>query len=90
MLSAIFAYNLLAVYQAQLTPQSGWRQPTTLRAAVFICGAVLGRIGGKIVLRLSQTGGRTREAQSLDRQGLQGPRANRAAFASKASASRGL
>lgn len=57
MLSAIFAYNLLAVYQAQVTPQSGWRQPSTLRAAVFVCGAVLGRIGRKIVLRLSQTGG---------------------------------
>ncbi len=57
MLSAIFAYNLLAVYQAQVTPQSGWRQPATLRAAVFVCGAVLGRIGRKIVLRLSQSGG---------------------------------
>jgi len=57
MLSAIFAYNLLAVYQAQVTPQSGWRQPSTLRAAVFVCGAVLGRIGRKIVLRLSKVGG---------------------------------
>ena len=57
MLSAIFAYNLLAVYQAQVTPQSGWRQPSTLRAAVFVCGAVLGRIGRKIVLRVSQSGG---------------------------------
>lgn len=57
MLSAIFAYNLLAVYQAQVTPQSGWRQPSTLRAAVFICGAVLGRIGHKVVLRLSKVGG---------------------------------
>ena len=56
-LSVIFAYNLLAVYQAQVTPQSGWRQPSTLRAAVFVCGAVLGRIGRKLVLRLSQTGG---------------------------------
>ena len=57
MLSAIFAYNLLAVYQAQVTPQSGWRRPSTLRAAVFVCGAVLGRIGRKAVLRLSQSGG---------------------------------
>jgi hypothetical protein len=54
---AIFAYNLLAVYQAQMTPQSGWRQPSKLRASVFICGALLGRIGRKIVLRLSLTGG---------------------------------
>ena len=57
MLSAIFAYNLLAVYQAQVTPQSGWRQPSTMRAVVFVCGAVLGRIGRKIVLRLTQTRG---------------------------------
>lgn len=57
MLSAIFAYNLIAVYQAQVTPQQGWRQPSTLRAAVFVCGAVLGRIGRKMVLRLSQSGG---------------------------------
>lgn len=31
------------------------RPASTLSAAVFICGAVLGRIGRKIVLRLSQT-----------------------------------
>jgi hypothetical protein len=57
MLAAMLAYNLLAVYQAQVTPQSGYRQPSTLRAAVFVCGALLGRIGRKLVLRLSQTGG---------------------------------
>lgn len=57
MLAAIFAYNLPAMYQAQVTPQSGYRQPSTLRAAVFVCGALLGRIGRKLVLRLSQNGG---------------------------------
>jgi hypothetical protein len=65
MLSVIFAYNLLAVYQSQVTPQSGWRQPSTLRTAVFVCGAVLGRIGRKIVLRLSQTGGRLAKQKDL-------------------------
>ena len=40
-----------------MTPQSGWRKPSTLRTAVFVCGAVLGRLGRKIVPRLSQTGG---------------------------------
>ena len=50
MLAAIFACNLLAVYQAQVTPKSGYRQPGTLRAAVFVCGAVLGRISRKLVL----------------------------------------
>lgn len=57
MLAAIFAYNLLAAYQAQVTPQSGYRKPSTLRAAVLVCGALLGRIGHKLVLRLSQSGG---------------------------------
>lgn len=57
MLAAIFAYNLLAVYQAQVTPRSGYRKPSTLRAAVFVCGALLGRVGHKLVLRLSQSGG---------------------------------
>jgi len=56
-LPVIFAYNLLSVYQAQVTRQSGWRQPATLRAAVFVCGAVLGRAGRRLSLRLSQTGG---------------------------------
>ena|GEM_PF-3197404 len=45
------------MYQSQVTPQSGCRQPLMLHASVFVCGAVLGRIGRKIVLRLSQTGG---------------------------------
>jgi hypothetical protein len=65
MLSAIFAYNLLAVYQAQVTPQSGWTQPSTLCAAVFVCGAVLGRIGRKNVLRVSQTRGGLVKHQAL-------------------------
>ena len=65
MLAAIFAYNLLAVYQAQVTAQSGYRQPSTLRAAVFVCGAVLGRMGRKIVLRLSQAGGGLEKHKAL-------------------------
>ena len=32
---------------------------------VFICGAVLGRIGRKIVLRLSQTGGGLAKSKAL-------------------------
>jgi len=65
MLAAIFAYNLLAVYQAQVTAQSGYRQRSTLRAAVFVCGAVLGRISRKLVLRLSQSGGGLAKHQAL-------------------------
>lgn len=32
---AILAMNLLSLYQAQVTAKAGWRQPSTLRAAVF-------------------------------------------------------
>ena len=56
-LSAILGFNLLSLYQAQVTPKAGWRKPSTLRAAVFICGALLGRAGRKLALRLSQNGG---------------------------------
>lgn len=56
-LSTILAYNLLAVYQAQVTAKEGWRKPSTLRAAVFVCGAILGRVGRKLALRFSQSGG---------------------------------
>jgi hypothetical protein len=56
-LSAILALNLLSLYQAQVTAKAGWRQPSTLRAAVFVCGALLGRAGRKLALRLSQNGG---------------------------------
>jgi hypothetical protein len=64
-LSVIFAYNLLGLYQAQVTRQSGWRQPATLRAAVFVCGAVLGRAGHRLMLRLSQSGGGLARHKSL-------------------------
>ena len=56
-LAVLFAYNLLAVYQAQVMPEHGYRQPSTLRAAVFVCGAILGRAGRQTVLRLSDTWG---------------------------------
>lgn len=56
-LSTLLAYNLLAVYQARVTAEEGWRKPSTLRAAVFVCGALLGRAGRKLVLRFSQNGG---------------------------------
>ena len=52
-------------YQAQVTPKSGYRQPGTLRAAVFVCGAVLGRISRKLVLRLSQNGGGLEKHKAL-------------------------
>ena len=37
----------------------------SLRAAVFVCGAVLGRISRKLVLRLSQNGGGLEKHKAL-------------------------
>lgn len=56
-LAVLLAFNLLSLYQRQATPQSGYRQPATLRAAVFVCGAILGRSGRQTVLHLSAAWG---------------------------------
>jgi hypothetical protein len=52
-LAVLFTFNLLSLYQQTSAPQTGYRQPATLRAAVFICGAILGRAGHQTVLHLS-------------------------------------
>lgn len=52
-LASIFAFNLLAVYQLQVLKGSGYRQPATLRAAVFVAGAILGQSGRTKVVRLA-------------------------------------
>jgi len=52
-LAVLFTFNLLSLYQQASAPQAGYRQPATLRAAVFICGAILGRTGRQTVLHLS-------------------------------------
>jgi hypothetical protein len=52
-LAVLFTFNLLSLYQQMSTPKAGYRQPATLRAAVFICGAILGRAGRQTVLHLS-------------------------------------
>jgi hypothetical protein len=56
-LTVLFAFNLLSLYQRAATPATGYRQPATLRAAVFVCGAILGRSGHRRVLHLSATWG---------------------------------
>ena len=52
-LAVLFTFNLLSLYQQTSAPKTGYRQPATLRAAVFICGAILGRAGRQTVLHLS-------------------------------------
>ena len=56
-LAVLFAFNLLSLYQRAATPSAGYRQPATLRAAVFLCGAILGRSGHTRVLHLSAVWG---------------------------------
>jgi hypothetical protein len=56
-LAVLFAFNLLSLYQHAATPATGYRQPATLRATVFLCGAILGRSGHTRVLHLSAAWG---------------------------------
>jgi hypothetical protein len=56
-LAVLFTFNLLSLYQQQVNPQAGYRQPGTLRTAVFLCGAILGKSGRQAVLHLSSSWG---------------------------------
>lgn len=56
-LAVLFTFNLLSLYQRQATPEARYRQPATLRAAVFLGGAILGRSGHQTVLHLSAAWG---------------------------------
>ena len=54
--SILWLFNLLGEFQraSRLTP---YRRPATLRAQVFLCGALLGRAGHRLVLHLSSAWG---------------------------------
>jgi hypothetical protein len=56
-LAVLFTFNLLSLYQSALQPQAPYRQPATLRQAVFLGGAILGRAGHKAVLHISSAWG---------------------------------
>ena len=56
-LAVLFTFNLLSLYQHQTTPDQPYRQPGTLRTAVFLAGAVLGKMGRDVVLKLSAAWG---------------------------------
>jgi hypothetical protein len=55
-LAILLLFNLLAEFQRALGFVS-YRQPATLRSQVFLCGAVLGRAGHRLVLHLSSAWG---------------------------------
>jgi hypothetical protein len=56
-LAVLFTFNLLSLYQHQTTPTQPYRQPGTLRTAVFLAGALLGTMGRDVVVRLSAAWG---------------------------------
>lgn len=58
-------FNLLSMYQHQTTPNQPYRQPGTLRVAVFLCGAMLGGMGRQRVIRLSAAWGGLRKHNPL-------------------------
>ena len=54
--SSLLLFNLLGEFQ-RASGFSTYRQPTTLRAQVFLCRALLGRSGHRLVLHLSASWG---------------------------------
>ena len=56
-LAVLCTFNLLSLYQHQSTPPQPYRQPGTLRVAVFLCGAMLGVMGREEVVKLSAAWG---------------------------------
>jgi hypothetical protein len=64
-LAVLFTFNLLSLYQHQVTPDQPYRQPGTLRVAVFLCGAMLGVMGHDVVVKLSAAWGGLRKHKPL-------------------------
>ena len=56
-LAVLLTFNLLSLYQKAVRPAAPYRQPATLRAAVFLGGAILGRAGRQPVLHISSAWG---------------------------------
>ena len=65
--AVLLLFNLLSEFQRALGSEV-YRQPATLRTQVFLCGAVLGRAGRRMVLHLSSAwGGLTQRIPLLDK-----------------------
>ena len=63
-LGILMLFNLLGEFQ-RATGMSGYRQPSTLRAQVFLCGAILGGAARRTVLHLSAAWGGLDQRNSL-------------------------
>lgn len=64
-LAVLFAFNLLSTFQAQVMSGQQYKQPATLRAAVFIGGAILGQAGRDQVFRISEDWGGAKKHKPL-------------------------
>ena len=73
-LAVLFTFNLMSLYQHMTTPQEPYRQPATLRAQVFVAGAILARAGKQLALRLSQAWGGLAKHKPLLEAVLQWPK----------------
>ena len=60
----LMLFNFLSEFQ-RVVGMKGYRQPATLRATVFVCGAILGRAGRRKVLHLSSAWGGLEKRNSL-------------------------
>jgi hypothetical protein len=56
-LSVLFVFNFLSLYRKALNPHAPYRQPATLRSAVFLGSAALERVGRDLVLQISSAWG---------------------------------
>jgi len=63
-LGILMLFNLLGEFQ-RASGMSGYRQPATLRAQVFLCGALLGRAARRTVLHMSAAWGGLEKRNSL-------------------------
>ena len=64
-LAGLSTFNLLSLYQHQVTPDRPYRQPGTLRVAMFLGGAVPGVMGRDAVVKLSAAWGGLRKHKPL-------------------------
>ena len=60
----LLLFNLLSEFQ-RVSGMPDYRQPATLRAQVFLCGAILGRAGRRQVLHMSSAWGRLQQRNPL-------------------------
>lgn len=63
-LAILLLFNMLGEMQ-RMSGMKQYRRPATLRAQVFLCGAILGRAGHRQVLHLSQDWGGLEQRNSL-------------------------